>query len=143
MTMLFAIVYAGTEGLVVIETPQLSSIKTAFLRLIDDKSGRNLETTALHRCGDRLVGKPKFPIATVDYRAVGTDNHGNRFDATLSKTTTFTSDGGTTCGGTSPCTCMNGGTCIPRVIHGTTYVRCACQDGYTGLRCEQRYSFYN
>ena len=34
------------------------------------------------------------------------------------------------------CSCMNGGTCVVRVIRGRRILRCACPDGYSGRHCE-------
>ena len=34
------------------------------------------------------------------------------------------------------CGCMNGGTCVIRIIRGRRILQCACPEGYSGSRCE-------
>jgi hypothetical protein len=36
---------------------------------------------------------------------------------------------------TNECGCMNGGTCVIRIIRGRRILRCACPEGYSGSRC--------
>jgi hypothetical protein len=81
---------ACTEGVITVETAQIDDIRSTSLQLVDTGSGEVLSTAPLHRCANQLLGNVSFPQATVSYRAVGTDSSGRPFDASLSKTATFT-----------------------------------------------------
>jgi len=121
----------GTSGLVIVSTFQINKLllndssRPVVLKLVSEDN-EILSITKLIFCSKFLTGESKNPQVPFYPTLEGYDHDGNEFSQRGSLTKIPEPD----------CPCLNGGSCVTRILFGRKRISCRCASGYSGSKCQ-------